>query len=344
MKATVFDGKTVTPYDPADSQVVSASTPYAWVDVVPASNNDPEVIKLLQQMGFTDIVANYTTRPYASGMFQVFGDNMLGSTYAAGDNEGDPELVHCVWNAGCFITIRQGADQAIADALADFRSRAPQLFAEPGPVPGILMQLILDSINRQITDLQEKVGLLDGQIIVTANSSQLTQLQKLRAPVEALGIAIPPYLENLNESLVDPQSLPGMNPAGVQALQTYSACANDVAQRITSLAGDVRSAIQDYQGQVASAQGNRINQLTLVSTIFLPITFMTGYFGMNFQWLTNSTMSFVSWLAFGLALPIVAVVASTWLLRRGGFQIANSLGFHLRHKPHRPSDSAAPKP
>lgn len=344
MKATVFDGKTVTPYDPADSKVVSASTPYAWVDVVPASNHDPDVIKLLQQMGFTDIVANYTTRPYASGMFQVFGDNMLGSTYAAGDNGGDPELVHCVWNAGCFVTIRQGADQAIANALADFRSRAPQLFADPGPVPGILMQLILDSINRQITDLQEKVGLLDGQIIVTANSSQLTQLQQLRAPVEALGIAIPPYLENLDESLVDPQSLPGMNPAGVQALQTYSACANDVAQRITSLAGDVRSAIQDYQGQVATAQGNRINQLTLVSTIFLPITFMTGYFGMNFQWLTNSTMSFVSWLAFGLALPIVAVVGSIWLLRRGGFQIASSLGFHTRHKPRTPSESAAPKP
>ena len=215
MKATVFDGKTVTPYDPADSKVVSASTPYAWVDVVPASNHDPDVIKLLQQMGFTDIVANYTTRPYASGMFQVFGDNMLGSTYAAGDNGGDPELVHCVWNAGCFVTIRQGADQAIANALADFRSRAPQLFAEPGPVPGILMQLILDSIDRQLTDLQTRIALLDGQIIITADPVQLTQLQQLRSPVEALATTLPSYAENVSESLVGSNEMPGVDAEGV---------------------------------------------------------------------------------------------------------------------------------
>ena len=342
MKANVFDGKNVTPYDPSDTQVLSASTPYAWIDVVPASANDPEVIQLLKQMGFTDVVANYTTRTYASGMFQVFGDNMLGSTYAAGDNGGNPELIHCVWNTGCFVTIRQGADEAIAHALADIRPRAPQLFAQPGPVPGILMQLILDSINRQITDLQTKVGLLDGQIIVTANPGQLTQLQQMRSSVEALAVAIPPYLENLDESLVDPQSLPGMDPSGVQALQTYSACANDVAQRINGLAGDVRSAIQDYQGQVSAQQGNRINQLTLVSIIFLPITFMTGYFGMNFQWLVNSVQTFVSWFILGLILPIIAIAVSVWLLRKGGFQVGHRSRFHFPHL--RPHESNTPPP
>lgn len=341
MKATVFDGTTVTPYDPADSQVLSSSTPYAWVDVVPSSNNDPDVLHLLQQMGFTDVVANYTTRTYAGGMFQAFGDNMLGSTYASGDNGGNPELIHCVWNTGCFITIRQGANQAIAAALADVRPRAPQLFKEPGPVPGILMQLILDSINRQLTDLQEKVGLLDGQIIVTSNPGQLVQLQQLRTPVEALAVAIPPYLENLNESLVDPQSLPGMNAPGVQAMQTYTACANDVAQRISGLAGDVRSAIQDYQSQVSAQQGNRINQLTLVSIIFLPITFMTGYFGMNFQWLVNSVQTFMSWLIFGLILPIIAIAVSVWLLRKGGFQVGHHMRFHL---PPRRRDSPGTPP
>ena len=344
MKATIFDGKTVTAYDPSDSQALSASTPYVWIDAQVTQAQDPEVLQLLTNMGFSDVVANYTTRNYSSGMFQVFGDNMLGSTYAAGDDDGAPVLVHCVWNAGCFVTIRNGANQAVQTAYEDIKPRATQLFASPGPVPGILMQLILDSIDRQLTQFQTKVALLDGQIIVTAKPGQMTQLQQLRAPLAALGTTIPAYAENLSESLVDPSSLPGIDAQGVQALQTYEACLNDIVQRIDSAGGDVRNAIQDYQGQVSAAQGNRINQLTLVSTIFLPITFMTGYFGMNFQWLTNSTMSFVSWLAFGLALPIVAVVASTWLLRRGGFQIANSLGFHLRHKPRRPSDSAAPKP
>ncbi len=82
MKATIFDGKSVRPYSSADAQVLSSATPYSWIDVVTAGD-DPAVVALLKQMGFTEIVAAYTTRTYSSGMFQEFGENMLGSTFAA---------------------------------------------------------------------------------------------------------------------------------------------------------------------------------------------------------------------------------------------------------------------
>jgi Mg2+ and Co2+ transporter CorA len=354
MKATIFDGTSVRPYVASDSQAVSATTPYAWIDVIPSGPHDPEVIGLLTSMGFTDVVAAYTSRTYSGGMFQAFGDNVLGSTYACADQENSPPvLIHCAWNAGCFITIRTGGDNAISTALDEFKPRAPKLFASPGPVPGILMQLILDSIDRQLTDLQTRIALLDGQIIITADPGQLTQLQQLRSPIEALATTIPGYAENLSESLVGSGSMPGVDAAGTQALQTYSACVNDVVQRIDSAGADIRSAIQDYQGQVSAAQGNRINQLTLVSIIFLPITFMTGYFGMNFQWLVNSVETFWSWAILGAILPIVAVVLSIWLLQRGGFKIGKGHHhrFHVRGLGHPtgvaastadPGDPAAP--
>lgn len=334
MKANVFDGNTLRPYSDQDSDVLSDSTPYVWIDARVTQHQDPEVLAMLKQMGFTDVVAAYATRTYSSGMFQAFGDNMLGSTYAAADSsdQDPPVLIHCVWSKGVFITVRNGGDKALAQALEDIRPRAQTLFANPGPVPGVLMQLILDSIDRQLTDLQTRIAMLDGEIIITSKPDQLSTLQALRSPVEALGTSIPTYAENISESLVDPASLPGMDGSGVQALQTYEACVNDVVSRIDSVASDIRSAIQDYQGQVSTAQGNRINQLTLVSTIFLPITFMTGYFGMNFQYLSNSTMSFVSWLLFGVVLPVLMVIGSAFLLRKNGFQIGRARGhFHIRH-------------
>ena len=335
MKATIFDGTTQRPFDAADAQAVSTSTPYAWIDVVPSGPKDPEVLALLKQMGFTDVVAQYTTRTYSGGMFQAFGDNALGSTYASADTPGDPPvLIHCAWNAGCFLTIRTGGDKAIATALEEFKSRAPRLFASPGPVPGVLMQLILDSIDRQLTDLQTQIAFLDGQIIIASDPAQLVQLQHLRSPIEGLASTIPSYAENVSESLVGAASMPGVDAAGVQALQTYSACANDVVQRIDGAGSDIRSAIQDYQGQVSAVQGNRINQLTLVSIIFLPITFMTGYFGMNFQWLVNSTETFGTWLLLGAIAPIIAVLVSVWLLQRKGFKIGrqHQHRFHLRSR------------
>jgi magnesium transporter len=36
---------------------------------------------------------------------------------------------------------------------------------------------------------------------------------------------------------------------------------------------------------IASKTGERINRLTILSTIFLPITFMSGFYGMNFKYM-----------------------------------------------------------
>lgn len=329
MKATIYNGTTTRTFTSADFDALSPQTPYAWVDVVAEGPDDPDVTSLLQHMGLGQAVAAYPTRARTSGMFQAFGDVMVGSTWAAPDSGDIPVLVHCAWTTGSIVTIRQGGDKAISDARSEVESRSKALFAQTSLFPGILLQLILESINRQLTDLQTKIDLLDGQIIVSTDPGQLTILQQARSPLQALGTRLPSYATNLRAALIDPATLPGMDADGAQSLQAYAACVNDVVQRIDSVSGDVRDAIQDYQGQVSAMQGNRINQLTLVSTIFLPITFITGYFGMNFQWLGDSTLSFMSWVVLGVVLPLIAVVASIWLLRRGGFQVGTRHRFHL---------------
>jgi Mg2+ and Co2+ transporter CorA len=332
VKATIFDGTSLTAYDPSDIAAFDPMTPYVWIDVIADSGQDPEVLTFMKAMGFTDVVAAYTTRSHSSGMFQAFGSNMLGSTYAAADDAGPPVLIHCAWNSGCIVTIRRGADKAVAQAREDLTPRASTLFAQPGSMPGILLQLILDSIDRQLTSMMTAIDLLDGQIIITTKPGQLATLQQMRTPIEDLGTTIPSYLENVNESLVAPESLPGVDADGVHALQAYAACVNDVVQRIDSAGSDIRSAIQDYQGQVSAVQGNRINQLTLVSIIFLPITFMTGYFGQNFQFLTDATWSFGAWFVLGVILPVTITVVSIVLLQRSGFHIGKTMHFRTRGK------------
>jgi magnesium transporter len=68
---------------------------------------------------------------------------------------------------------------------------------------------------------------------------------------------------------------------------------------------------------------NRLNsiseRLTIIATIFLPLAFLTGFFGQNFKWMTDHIESFTAFAVFGIGGVVVAAVAIYLWFRRSGF-------------------------
>jgi len=67
---------------------------------------------------------------------------------------------------------------------------------------------------------------------------------------------------------------------------------------------------------------NRLNltmkALTVIACLFLPLTFFTGFFGMNFGWLVSRISGFEAF-AIGLAVMVASIVIQLWLFRRRGW-------------------------
>ena len=57
--------------------------------------------------------------------------------------------------------------------------------------------------------------------------------------------------------------------------------------------------------------------LTVVATIFLPLTFLTGFFGMNFDWMTDAIDTQLAFWLLGVGLPVVGVALIVRLIMRG---------------------------
>lgn len=70
--------------------------------------------------------------------------------------------------------------------------------------------------------------------------------------------------------------------------------------------------IDAASNSMAQVMNLRMNEtiywLTVVATIFLPLTFMTGFFGMNFSWMTDRIDTLPAFLLLGIGGPILSTL------------------------------------
>ncbi len=112
-------------------------------------------------------------------------------------------------------------------------------------------------------------------------------------------------------------------PGATEQSGLYAHDISDQLQRVVSDLTALEERCVTVLGLHASLVGNRVagvsRRLAAVATVFLPVSFLAGYFGQNFNVLTSKIET--GWLAFltlGVALYAVVVVAAVlWLRRRG---------------------------
>jgi len=93
-------------------------------------------------------------------------------------------------------------------------------------------------------------------------------------------------------------------------------------ERINGQLNRLVEAIDAATAAMAQLVDLRLNEtmywLTVVATIFLPLTFITGFFGMNFKWLVEAIDTPLAFVALGLAGPAVLAGLTWYLVQRRG--------------------------
>jgi magnesium transporter len=93
--------------------------------------------------------------------------------------------------------------------------------------------------------------------------------------------------------------------------------------RISDQIDSSRELLASSRDAYLSMVSNRLNsiskQLTIVATIFLPLAFITGFFGQNFQWMTDHIQSFADFAIFGIGGVVLGAVGLYAWFRKLGY-------------------------
>ena len=91
-----------------------------------------------------------------------------------------------------------------------------------------------------------------------------------------------------------------------------------LAERLLMLRDAAKRLFDMVNSLITLQRADVADQLTVVATIFLPLSFITGYFGQNFEYMTDGVASRWDFLVWGGALQVAALTVILIMLKRLG--------------------------
>ena len=288
---------------------------YFWLDLDAPSNDDVQILDDL--FHFHPLALEDLRKKGQRPKLEDFGDYMFLVYYGARDPDGTTgvslEEVHAFISGGYLVTVHDGD----CGALDDVRKR---LDAVPPSSEQFVVYRVLDALTDTffplLENLEERLEDLDEQIFSHPSPDHLEPLTELRRDLVKLGRVATPQRDMLARHIDDVLELPGLQPDS----RNYFRDVYDHAIRISDQIDSYRDLLIGSRDAYLSVNSNRLNeiskQLTVVATIFLPLSFVVGFFGQNFGWMVrniNSAADF--WLIGGGSMVVSLLVLVVWLRR-----------------------------
>jgi magnesium transporter len=177
-----------------------------------------------------------------------------------------------------------------------------------------LLDAVIDSYFPVLEDVVELVDTLELDIIAEVRNEQMHRIHEMRGQLLSLRRSIRPHREMINELVRD--SIPSIHPETRVHLRD---CYDHVIQVIDTV-DTYREVTSDLRDFYLSSINNNMNEvmklLTIISTIFIPLSFIAGVYGMNFDPEVSSwNMPELKWIfGYPLSLMLMASVAGLLLV------------------------------
>ena len=179
----------------------------------------------------------------------------------------------------------------------------------------LVMDVLVDTTFTALETLDELVDKLQDAVLENATNSQLALLQEMKhSAVEMrriLGAQRDMFQRLVTLSLeLDRETTAYYRDVYDHIIRQY--------ETVDSLRDLLTGAMDVYLSTVSNRLNMTVKALTVVASLFLPLTFLTGFFGMNFGWLVSRIGSFYAF-GIGLLIMVISIVTQLYFFRRRGW-------------------------
>lgn len=181
----------------------------------------------------------------------------------------------------------------------------------------VLFEHLVETSMRSFIDARAKTEELSDRVDRTPRSVQESEIVSVRRKVERLHN----QFEDQFYGLADLQALtshPQLEDATRQKIHDIGDAQNHLLRNLTRLENRLRDLEQQCEYALQQQTALRLRQLTVLSSIFMPLTLVTGIYGMNFHDLPGTTWPY-GYYSLMAGMAVVTAVLLYVLKRKGWF-------------------------
>ena len=216
------------------------------------------------------------------------------------------------------ITVRQGAGSELRGARQRLERRPELLAAGSSTALWAILDQVVDDYAPVVAGLEHDIDQIEATVFSGA-AAPTERIYSLRREATDFYRAVHPLLAVVT-TIERETEAPELQPY-VRDVHDHLLLINEEVAAQRDLLGTVLEAnmavISVEQNKISVQQNATVEQLTILATVFLPLTFVTGFFGQNFGWLVRHQDSFGAFLAYGIGgLVVPLALLFVWLRLR----------------------------
>jgi magnesium transporter len=173
----------------------------------------------------------------------------------------------------------------------------------PGYLAYAILDTIIDAYYPVIERLSNRLERLEDRVLLSPTPRILDQLNRIKTDLVLLRRGVWPQLETLNRLLRETNEYLG------DEVQVYLRDPTDHCAQLVDVIDSHRELVNGLLNTYLSVVSNRTNEvmkvLTIMSSIFIPLTFVAGIYGMNFDFMPELRRPW----AYPVVLALMAAIA-----------------------------------
>jgi magnesium transporter len=321
MKATITQNGKTTDATNDDAIAALESKSFFWLDIDDATTDGTVAELLGTHFGFHPLAVQAAERFGQRPRFDDYDDFVyLVARGADPERKGIAE-VHCFWTDTFVVTVHRGdcpAIQSVHDRMGRHHASttaSPQLI-----IVYFIIDALVESFFPVLSDFDDRIDALEDDILKAPTEAQLGVLFDMKRNLMEMRKSITPQRDMMASINSGVSELPGMSDEASR----YFRDLYDHLIRMSDLVDSYRDLLTSVMDTHLSTVSNRLNvvmkQLAIIATVFLPLSWLTGFFGQNFSFLVNHLIT-KTWTFYviGIGTEVIAVGLLFVLFRRRGW-------------------------